>query len=256
MSFDYPSYRTTLQTMLQLADSNGQVLLDSILPRVIESAELKIYRDPDLDFLVTHTNDLSQTSIAGERKVPIPPTFIVVEDVNVITPARTLPEDQGGVGVAGQRIPLLRTSISLLNQIWPQPSLTQAPAAFSTYWALLDQQEGYRVQTIHVAPTLNDVYYVEYIGTYRPLPLSATNTTTFLTLYLPDLFLAASMIFGFLYQRDFGRAADDPQAAISWQGEYDRLKAGAAVEEARKKGITPSVLAPTPKAKTAERTQP
>jgi hypothetical protein len=39
------------------------------------------------------------------------------------------------------------------------------------------------------------------------------STTTILSLYVPDLFVAAAMIFMAGYQKDFGSQSDDPQAA-------------------------------------------
>jgi len=65
--------------------------------------------------------------------------------------------------------------------------------------------------------------------------LSSTNTTTFISLYLPDLFLMASMIFVSGFQHNFGRQSDDPAMAQSYEGQYKTLLTGAMIEEARKK---------------------
>jgi hypothetical protein len=65
--------------------------------------------------------------------------------------------------------------------------------------------------------------------------LSATNTTTFISNYLPDVFIMASMIYVSGYQRNFGRANDDPQMAVSYESQYQALLKSALVEEARKK---------------------
>jgi hypothetical protein len=72
------------------------------------------------------------------------------------------------------------------------------------------------------------------VGTYRPNSLSSTNTTTFISLYLPDVFIMASMIYISAYQRNFGRANDDPQMAVSYESQYQALLKSALVEEARK----------------------
>jgi hypothetical protein len=84
-------------------------------------------------------------------------------------------------------------------------------------------------------PVPDQSYGVEIVGTYRPDSLSATNQTTFISLYLPDLFIMASMIYISAYQRNFGRQNDDPQMAVSYESQYQALLKGAAVEEARKK---------------------
>jgi hypothetical protein len=86
-----------------------------------------------------------------------------------------------------------------------------------------------------VGPVPDQAYPVEVVGTYRPNSLSATNLTTFISLYLPDVFIMASMIYISAYQRNFGRANDDPQMAITYESQYQALLKSAIVEEARKK---------------------
>jgi hypothetical protein len=54
-------------------------------------------------------------------------------------------------------------------------------------------------------------------------------------LYLPDLFIMASMIYVSGYQRNFGRANDEPQMAVTYESQYKGLLQSAIVEEARKK---------------------
>jgi hypothetical protein len=90
-------------------------------------------------------------------------------------------------------------------------------------------------QTIIVGPSPDLAYGMEVIGWGRPKPLSATNPTTYLTLELPDLFLAESLIFGYGYLKDFGAAADDPQGSVSWSSHYDKLWQSANAEEQRKR---------------------
>ena len=82
-------------------------------------------------------------------------------------------------------------------------------------------------------PDLN--YSIRLTGTVRSAPLSATNTQTYISVYLPDMFIMASMIYISAYQRNFGRMNDDPQMAQSYEGQYQALKASALVEENRKK---------------------
>jgi hypothetical protein len=61
------------------------------------------------------------------------------------------------------------------------------------------------------------------------------NLTTFISLYLPDLFIMASMIYISAYQRNFGRANDDPQMAVTYESQYQALLKTADLEENRKK---------------------
>jgi hypothetical protein len=61
------------------------------------------------------------------------------------------------------------------------------------------------------------------------------SSTTFISLYLPDIFIMASMIYISAYQRNFGRANDDPQMAITYESQYQALLKSAMMEENRKK---------------------
>jgi len=61
------------------------------------------------------------------------------------------------------------------------------------------------------------------------------NGVSFISQYLPDLLIMASMIYISAYQRNFGRQSDDPQMAQSYESQYQTLLKSATVEEARKK---------------------
>ena len=87
----------------------------------------------------------------------------------------------------------------------------------------------------YFGPVPDQTYSVEIVGTYRPASLSATNLTTFISLYLPDVFLMASMIYISGYQRNFGRQSDDPSMAQSYESQYQALLKSAVTEEVRKK---------------------
>ena len=47
--------------------------------------------------------------------------------------------------------------------------------------------------------------------------------------------MAASMIFGSAYMRDFGAQSDNPQMAQSWEQQYQQLVKSAVVEQFRAK---------------------
>ena len=66
--------------------------------------------------------------------------------------------------------------------------------------------------------------------TIRPETLSATNTTTFLSLQYPDLMMAAALVYAASYQKAY---ADSLPA---WQAMYTQVLATAKVEEGRRKG--------------------
>lgn len=221
MAMNYTTYVQSMQTMLVIPTDNTDVNFQNVIPRMIEYAELRSYRD--LDFLTT--NSASNTTLtANSRNVTMPGSIIMLEAVNVITPSsQSNPE-------LGTRVPLQRVSIDFMNAYWPAAATTGTPK----YFALLTDT------SVRVAPTPAAAYTAEFIGVVRPAALSPSNATTYLTANLPDLFLAASMIFGLGYQRDFGGQADDPKAAQSWENQYQILKQGAKEEAFRQKSQDPN----------------
>lgn len=217
MSYDYTTYSTALAALM--VTDTAQANFVEIEPSIIDYAEQRIYRD--LDLLSTVVRDSSGVLSTNNRNFTLPTsigTFVVVLGANIITPAGSAPD-------AGTRNPLVPTSRNYLDYAWP--SVTGA--AMPTSYAMISQSE------IIVGPWPDAGYIVEVIGTQRPTPLSATNTTTFLSTNLPDLFIAASMVFASGYQKNFGAQADDPKMGASWENQYQLLKASANVEEFRKK---------------------
>jgi hypothetical protein len=185
-----------------------------MFPQLIAYAEGRCYRE--LNLLSTNTIATSDL-VSGTRTVTIPATINIVESASVITPAATLPD-------AGRRNTLRRVSYEFLIFSWPDATDLDVP----TWYAM-------QSDTIAVlAPTPDAAYKVEFTGQTTPAPLSSSNQTTWLTLNVPDLFVAAGAVFGFGYQRDYGQASDDPQAAMSWEATYKTLFNSAAVQEARR----------------------
>ena len=213
---NYSQYKTLIATLAVVDEADPA--FNTILPQMITYAENRICRE--LDFLFTSTSITGYSLTSGSRSVTIPQGTIVVSDqVNIITPAGIVNPD------AGTRNPCLPTTKEFLDAVYGSSSYTGMPQYFVPF----------NDNLFLFGPYADQSYYIEIIGTYRPASLSPTNTTTFISLYLPDLFTMASMIYISGYQRDFGRQSDDPQMAQSYEGQYQLLLKGAMVEEARKK---------------------
>ena len=224
MSLNYTSYVNSLCNIMVVTSTTPQ--FQTVLPNIIDYAEQRIYRE--LDLLNTVVRNSTNSLTAGNRNFTLPTNlpnsnFITVQGLNVITPAGDVPLD-------GQRNQLVPTSRDFLDTVWNSSSGATVPQ----YFAMIDQFN------LIVGPWPDENYVVEVIGTIRPQPLSSTNPVTFLTQYLPDLFLTASMIFASGYQRDFGSQADNPQQATSWEMQYEKLLQSANNEELRKKFGPPS----------------
>jgi len=233
MALTYSTYVAALVTMTATTSSDPN--FQAVLPDTIDYAEQRIYRE--LDLISTVTVDDSVTLASGNRNATIPDTFIVTNGFNVLTPA-------GATASTGARVPLTPVSRDVLDMLWPGNASTGVPKMFAmiTQWDLV------------LGPAPDGPYVLETIGTQRPTPLSATNTTTFLSQYLPDLFLAASMIFMSGYQRNFSSTGNDPQMPVNWESQYEKLLTSAETEESRKKyassgwaSLSPQPLAGTPR---------
>ena len=140
--------------------------------------------------------------------------------MSVYTPVGTAPS-------SATRVPLQIASKQFIDIMYP--SNIGASAGVPKYFAIMDNN------TCMLGPVPDQNYGVEIIGTQRPTPLSSANSSTFLTQNLPDLFMAAAMIYATGYMKNFGAQADNAPMAASWQGQYDKLFASANTEELRKK---------------------
>lgn len=226
MSYTYDTYRAALA--IEMVTSTADANFGAILPTIINYAEQRIYRE--LDLLSTVLRDDSGSFTPLDRGFTFPQHFVTSQQINVITPAATAPAD-------GARVPLTPVTKEFLDNVWPSATGATVP----TYFAMETDQ------TVIVGPWPDADYRVEVVGTVRPVPLSVTNETTFLSLYLPDLFLAASMVSASGYMRNFGSQSDDPRMAVSWESQYQALKGSADVEEMRKKYAGPAWASMSPK---------
>ena len=212
----YSQYVTQIATMAVVAENDPAFV--EILPQMITYAENRMCRD--LDFLFTSTALTGFACTVGTRSITVPEgTFVVSEQINIITPAGTADPN------AGTRVPCLPTTKEFLDAVYGASTYTGIPQYFVPF----------NDNLFLIGPYPDQNYYVEIVGTFRPSSLSISNPTTFISLYLPDVMIMASMVYVSAYQRNFGRQSDDPAMAQSYEGQYQALLKGAAVEEARKK---------------------
>lgn len=246
MSYTYSTYVQAVQNILVDPASNTDTSLQNIIPRGIEYAELRIYRD--LDFLST-LGSQTTTLTSFNRNIALPESIVVCQTLNLITPSSVTNPD------LGTRTPLTRVGLDWLNTIYNSATNSAPPEYYTIIGTPATSGNIITVGTYNIllGPFPDDTYTLEVVGTVRPSPLSQANPTTFLSTYLPDLFLAASMVFFFGWQRDFGAQSDNPQTAQSWENTYNNLKASVNIEEIRKKAasVSWSPYIPTPLANTS-----
>lgn len=217
MALTYNSFVTDLANLIVVPVTDPGYI--TALPNIIDDAEQRIYRELDLiDTIIRASGPL----VANNRNFTLPSTlgtFVVVEQMNAITPAGTTDPEQGA------RNPLLPVSKEYLDATWP----SVAGAAVPSLMAPLTSQSWL------LGPWPDAPYTLEIVGTIRPAPLSASNQTTLLTTYLPDVFLSAALVFAAGYQMNFSAAGDNPQAGVTWESHVAKLLDSAKVEAFRQK---------------------
>jgi hypothetical protein len=214
MPYNYSQYVTELANLLVVPPDDPNFL--TVLPNIIDDAEQRIYRE--LDLLSTIIRDTTGSLTANSRNFTFPQHMIVLESLNVFTP----------VNSTFNRYPLVATSREWMDWVWGNEAAPSSPSIPNHYAMITDQE-------IIVGPPPDANYTMEVVGTIRPAPLSSTNSTTYLTEYLPDLFLAASMVFGAGYQMNFSSMSDNPAQSMSWEAHYQALFKSANTEEMRKR---------------------
>jgi len=216
MSINYDSYVAQISNLMvtSTADPN----FNTMLPGMIDYAEQRIYRE--LDLQNTRVSDTTVTLSSGYNFVTLPTDqyILVVEQFNVLSPV-------GSLSSNGTRNPLMPVTKEYIDFAWPTSTATGVPI----YYAPLNDT------TFKIGPAPDQAYPLEVVGTVRPTPLSSGNSSTWLTQHLPDLFIAASMVFAAGYMRNYGAQADDPQMPGSWESQYRTLFASANAEELRKR---------------------
>lgn len=220
MSLTYSTYISTIANLTVYSESDADFV--QIMPSAIDYAEDRVYRE--LNLLATIVRNSSSTLTANSRNFALPTdlgVFQTVTEINVITPS-------SASVISGTRNPLAKASLSFLDFLYPTEAAPSTPSVPTLYAPVNNT-------TIAVGAAPDAAYPVEVVGTIQPTPLSSGNPTTYLTTYLPDLFVAASMVFMSGFMRNFGAQADDPKMAVSWEGEYQKLFASADQLETRRR---------------------
>jgi hypothetical protein len=210
MSMTYTEYQTRLAAMATAATTDTKFV--AILPAVIDYAEQRMYRE--LQLVSTQTRDQTGSTAIGTRTFTFPSRFVILDSLNLI--------------VGGNRVPLFPASRDFIDFVYGAASI-----GTPTYYAMETDQ------SVSFGPTPDSVTTVEVVGKQRPAALSISNPSTFLSLYLPDAFLAASMVFYSGFQKNFSAQSSNPQQGTSWEDQYTKLMASAQVEELRKRFTQP-----------------
>lgn len=212
---------TTVSGVVEGVDDS----FNTIIPQMLSYAEQRISRD--LDFLSTLITQSYPLGI-GTNILQIPVAdFVTLQTVSVAS--------------GTSAFPCQPVSKEYIQNVWGDSSVTGIPTDFAMYGG--DQATGGNTfNNVLFGPHADIAYTINVTGTQRPpsLYLNATQSlaataTTFISQFLPDLLIQASMIYVTMFQRNFGMVSNDPQMGGSYELQYENLLKGALVEEARKK---------------------
>jgi hypothetical protein len=215
MSYTYASFVTALANDMAVGETDADFV--ATLPSIIDYAEQRIYRE--LDLLAASVTSAG-TLTANSRSFTLPTTnghVLVVDFINVI-------DSSSDVHVA---TPASRDMIETLYPRNTAASATDIPK----YFARISDT------VVLLGPSPGAAWSCDVVHTMRPTALSGSNTTTFLSNYLSDLFFCAAMVRAAGFMRNYGAQADDPRMAVSWEQQYQTLLTSAKEEEYRKQYI-------------------
>jgi len=230
----YDELVSRLYTLLVIPRNNEDSDFLNILPAMFEYADGRIYRE--LDFLTTLITQ-PITLVALNREIALPASVLSLRQVKVCTPV-------GAITNNSSRVTLDRINPETLDVFWPQAGYK--PSVPKKYAVVGNGGDLTSPHIIRFMPTPDRAYSCELLGMIRPAPPSPSNQQTYLTVTYPALYVAACMVFGTGYQRDYGAQADDPARAMSWETTYTTLRQGVMLEAAQLRGEGPGWTAMTP----------
>jgi hypothetical protein len=201
-----------------------------LIPNMLNYAELRIQRD--LDFLQSQSsNTYALTPGSNTLSIPID-DFLTTQTFEVL-------QTSGATVVNGT--PLLSVSKEFIQNVYAG----MASAGTPQYFAMVGDtfgSGGNTAMNIMLGPTPNYPYPVRVTGTIRMPSLYkyavagvADTAYTYISEFLPDMLVMASMIYISAFQRNFGPTSDTPESGMTYEKQYQALRLGAITEENRKK---------------------
>ena len=202
------------------------VNFNALIPQMLNYAELRIQRD--LDLLNLLTSNSTYSLIAGSNVLSLSVNdFVTIQNISIKTGTTALP--------------MLPVAKEFLQNVYNDTSYTGVPTYFAMYGGDASTGGNTSINVI-VGPYPNQSYGVLINGTIRQQSLNAfanagqaTSATTFMSTFLPDMLIQASMIYVSQFQRNFGPASNDPQMGPTYEAVYQSLLKGAVGEEFRKR---------------------
>ena len=206
--------------------------LQSVVGQMLSYAEGRIQRDIDA-LQASAVNQYTLT--AGNNQLTIPVgDFLVIE---------TLELQQISNGVVVNSTPMIPVSMEFIQNCYSGVFSSGVPKYFAMYSNPFGQNPNTNINIL-LGPSPNYAYTMNVNGAIRMPSLyqfaaagQADTAYTYISQWLPDLLLMASMIFISAYQRNFSATSDSKDMPVNYEQQYRTLLASAISEENRKKGL-------------------
>ena len=169
------------QQIREYTETDSTVLTDTIVNDFILQAELRIFREVDLD--VYRAYEFGTLTI-GNEFVTVPGTI-----PSVMAFVRFATIYDGVAPASPTRIRLIQKDQSYMTEYWPNRDATAIPK----YYSMWDQN------TLYLAPTPSVAYNIELALNRNETGLSATNTTSWVSVNAPQVLLYACLIEAFKF---------------------------------------------------------
>jgi hypothetical protein len=217
-------------------------------PMILNYAEQRIARD--MDFLSAQTSNI-YTLTAGVNVFALP--------VNDFLAVQTLEIVQLSNGQVVTATPLLAVSKEFIQNCYSGLTSANTPQYYALFGDNFGTSEDVNTNIL-LGPPPNFAYSLRVTGTTRPPSLysfatagPADTSYTYISNFLPEMLVIASMIYISAYQRNWSATSDDPQMPMSYEKQYQALRLGAIPEENRRKSMasgwssysTPTAATPT-----------
>ena len=175
------TYAELVEQIRSYTETDSNVLTQTIVNDVILQAEIRVFREVDLDCFrsyqyTTLTQGNEFVSLPGQT----PGTMAFVRTASFYSPTGAQ---------ANVRSYLLQKDISYMTEYWPNRTTQGSPK----YYAMWDQD------TIYLAPTPDSAYNIELALNRNETGLSSTNTTTWVSTNAPQVLLYGCLVQAFKF---------------------------------------------------------
>ena len=179
------TYSELVTQIREYTETDSNVFTTVIVNDFIEHAELRIFRDVDLDvFRKYQTATLTSGDPFISMPGAIPTDFEFARYITIFSPSGSL----GGL-TDNERVYLQKKDTSFISEYAPNRTSTSIPK----YYANWDND------TIILAPTPNAAYTIELAYNALPTGLSSSNTTTWVSTNAPQMLLYACLVEAFQF---------------------------------------------------------